>query len=121
MCRVPFIQRRLREKFGFDRVEAPEHAEWLIADGAAWIAHDELPLELAKPFELYHTDNTYVPILHEKHRLSIENTQESPVSLQSIASILEMASQSYNSRAPLGQAGHQLPTQGRFIQRKHSE
>ncbi len=82
MCRVPFIQRRLQEKFGFDRVEAPEHAEWLIADGAAWIAHDGLPLELAKPFELYHADNTYVPILHDKRRLPIENVQESPVSLQ---------------------------------------
>ena len=82
MCRIPFIQHRLREKFGFDRVEAPEHAEWLIADGAAWIAHDGLPLELAKPFELYHADNTYVPILYEKRKLPIENRQEPPVSLQ---------------------------------------
>jgi molecular chaperone DnaK len=82
MCRVPFIQRRLQEKFGFDRVEAPEHAEWLIADGAAWIAQDGLPLELAKPFELYHADNTYVPIMYEKRRLPIENVQEPPVSLQ---------------------------------------
>jgi hypothetical protein len=82
MCRIPFVQQRLREKFGFDRVEAPEHAEWLIADGAAWIAHDGLPLELAKPFELYHADNTYVPILYEKRKLPVENTQEPPVSLQ---------------------------------------
>ena len=82
MCRIPFVQQRLRERFGFDRVEAPEHAEWLIADGAAWIAHDGLPLELAKPFELYHADNTYVPILYEKRKLPVENTQEPPVSLQ---------------------------------------
>ncbi|HXR35368.1 MAG TPA: Hsp70 family protein, partial [Candidatus Binataceae bacterium] len=82
MCQIPFIRDRLREIFSFDRVKAADHPERLIAEGAAWIAHNDLALELAKPVELYHADNTYVPVLPADFRLPIENKQSRPVSLQ---------------------------------------
>lgn len=52
MSAMPAIKGRLQERFGPDRVRVPKRSSTLIAQGAAWIAHDERRLELAKNLEL---------------------------------------------------------------------
>ncbi len=52
MGEMPAIRARLARIFDVSRIEAPAHGDRLIAEGAAWIAHDDLRLSLAKPFEL---------------------------------------------------------------------
>jgi molecular chaperone DnaK (HSP70) len=73
MVNMPAIRNRLDERFG--RVRAPVilNGDRIIAEGAAWIAHDTIRVRLAKPFELRHADNTYVTILPENTVLPIEN------------------------------------------------
>ena len=63
MAAMPAVQRRLVERFDLGRVPDIEHADHVIAEGAAWIAHDEAELQLAKPLELLHADNTFIQIL----------------------------------------------------------
>ncbi|OQQ26368.1 hypothetical protein A4U94_21530 [Prescottella equi] len=52
MSRMPVITARLREFFGANRVEVSKNSGTLIAQGAAWIAHDRQQLELAKDVEV---------------------------------------------------------------------
>ena len=52
MSRMPLIQHAVERRFGIERVPAVADSDRLIAHGAAWIAHDERRLQLAKPFEL---------------------------------------------------------------------
>src|SRR5205823_2082583 len=60
----------LIERFGGPgRVPLIENADRIIAEGAAWIASDGPPLTLAKPFELLHADNAYVPLLEADSQL----------------------------------------------------
>lgn len=63
MVRMPGIQEGLREIFGVSRLHLVGNAATVIAEGAAWIAHDDLHLRLAKPIELLHADDTYVEIV----------------------------------------------------------
>lgn len=63
MARMPAIRSRLRERFGIQRVQEISNGDRVIAEGAAWIAHDKLTVQLAKPFELVHADNSHVPVL----------------------------------------------------------
>lgn len=60
MVRMPSIQAGLREIFGVSRLHLVGDAATVIAEGAAWVAHDHLHLRLAKPIELLHADDTYV-------------------------------------------------------------
>lgn len=63
MAAMPAIRGRLVERFGHIRVEVPEHSATLISQGAAWIAHDQQELVLAKPVELELARGDYLPLL----------------------------------------------------------
>lgn len=52
MASMPLIRSRLNEIFGPQRVVVPKNSGTLVAEGAAWIAHDGTRLNLAKPIEL---------------------------------------------------------------------
>jgi actin-like ATPase involved in cell morphogenesis len=60
---MPAIQQRLIQYFDSARVRTVKNAATVIAEGAAWIAHDGLRVQLAKPIEVLHADNVYFPIL----------------------------------------------------------
>lgn len=63
MVRMPYIRDRLIERFGPARVPLIDKGDRIIAEGAAWIAHDGVRLRLAKPFELLHADDSYVTVI----------------------------------------------------------
>jgi molecular chaperone DnaK (HSP70) len=63
MVSMPAIQEGLREIFGINRLRLVENAATVISEGAAWIAHDGVELQLAKPIELLHADNSYIEII----------------------------------------------------------
>ncbi|TWA85146.1 molecular chaperone DnaK (HSP70) [Azospirillum brasilense] len=73
VVQMPAIRNRLTEKFGLARVPTIGNGDRVIAEGAAWIAHDGLRLCLAKPFEVLHADDTYVPVIPEGTFLPLEN------------------------------------------------
>ena len=60
---MPAVKRRLHEWFGPERVEVPDSAATLIAEGAAWIAMDNTGLSLAKNIELQLARSSYLPIV----------------------------------------------------------
>jgi hypothetical protein len=66
----------LVERFG-GRVPKLPHADRIIAEGAAWIAHDGLRLTLAKPIEVLVADGsgrgTYLPIAPAGIKMPVEN------------------------------------------------
>jgi molecular chaperone DnaK (HSP70) len=57
MSRMPLIGHSLQRRFGLERVPAVPAADRLISRGAAWIAHDQRRLQLAKAFELTLADD----------------------------------------------------------------
>jgi len=63
MANMPAIKSRLHEMFGPGRVHVAEGSMTLISEGAAWIAHDDASLYLAKNVELLLARNSYVPLL----------------------------------------------------------
>lgn len=63
MVGMPAIQAGLRELFGMNRLRLLPNSASLISEGAAWIAHDKIDLELAKPIELLHAGDSYVPLI----------------------------------------------------------
>ena len=63
MVSMPAIKEGLREIFGMSRIRSVENAATLISEGAAWIAYDDVRLELAKSIELLHANNTYVEVM----------------------------------------------------------
>jgi hypothetical protein len=63
MANMPAIQSRLHEWFGAQRVEVSQRSATLIAEGAAWIAHDSARLHLAKHVELLLARTSYMPRL----------------------------------------------------------
>ncbi len=60
---MPAVKRRLHEWFGPERVQIPDGTATLIAEGAAWIAVDEVGLQLAKNVELLLARNSYLPLV----------------------------------------------------------
>lgn len=52
MANMPAIKTRLHEWFGPQRVHVSERSATLVAEGAAWVAHDQAKLHLAKNIEL---------------------------------------------------------------------
>ena len=52
MVNMPKIKARLHELFEPSRVQLPQAGNTVIANGAAWVAHDEIPMQLAKNIEL---------------------------------------------------------------------
>lgn len=72
MVNIPAVRNGLVQRFG-GRVPHLNNGDRIIAEGAAWIAHDRLRLSLAKPIELLQPDGTYVEIVEEDHALPLEN------------------------------------------------
>lgn len=75
MVQMPVIRRRLRERFGPIRVPDVEEGQQLIAKGAAWIAHDDQRLRLAKPFELLLANDAPVSLVDDSSDLPIRDTE----------------------------------------------
>lgn len=63
MANMPAIKARLHEWFGPERVYVSDRSGTLIAEGAAWIAHDKAQLHLAKKVELLLARNSFLPII----------------------------------------------------------
>jgi hypothetical protein len=57
MANMPAIHQGLSERF-IGRLPRVPHSDRIIAEGAAWIAHDNLPIKLAKPIELLVADTS---------------------------------------------------------------
>jgi actin-like ATPase involved in cell morphogenesis len=72
MVNMPAIRDGLSERFGA-RAPRISNGDRIISEGAAWIAHDELRLGLAKPIELLQSDNSYAPIVPIPFLLPVEN------------------------------------------------
>ena len=83
MIGMPAIQSGLREIFGMNRLRLLSNAPTLIAEGAAWLAHDDVRLWLAKPLELLHANDSYVSILPAHTDLPVGGTsfQTNPLSM----------------------------------------
>lgn len=77
MVNMPAIRNGLTERF-VGRVPKLENGDRIIAEGAAWIAHDGIPLTLSKPIEiLIATTNeggTYYPLVSEGWELPKNKT-----------------------------------------------
>jgi hypothetical protein len=69
MIEVPAIRDGLREIFGMSRLRLIDNASTVISEGAAWIAHDEIGLQLAKPIEILHADNSFVNLISTRTKL----------------------------------------------------
>jgi actin-like ATPase involved in cell morphogenesis len=80
MVRMPYIRERLIEKFDLLRVPHIENGDTIISEGAAWIAHDEVRLTLAKPFELLLGNDNYSTLIPERTELPNENPITLPFS-----------------------------------------
>lgn len=63
MVNMPLVKNRLDELFGPGRVHVSPRSASAIAEGAAWVAHDEARLHLAKNVELTLARNSYMPLL----------------------------------------------------------
>jgi len=63
MVNMPLIKNRLDELFGPMRVHVSERSSSAIAEGAAWVAHDETRLHLAKNVELVLARNSHISLL----------------------------------------------------------
>lgn len=72
MVNMPAVRARLHELFGPQRVHISERSASLISEGAAWIAHDNARLHLAKNVELALARNSYVAILPAGLEMPIE-------------------------------------------------
>ncbi|MGY2492134.1 Hsp70 family protein [Cupriavidus sp. CP313] len=64
MVNMPVVKSRLHELFGPQRVHVAERSGSLISEGAAWVAHDEARLHLAKKLELVLARNSYMQLLN---------------------------------------------------------
>lgn len=63
MSNMPIIKQKLYELFGAERVHIPGGTATLIAEGAAWIANDEIGLSLAKNVEVVFARNSFFPLV----------------------------------------------------------
>lgn len=81
MVNVPAVRKGLLQRF-VGRVPQLDNGDRIIAEGAAWIAHDGLRLRLAKPIELLQPDGTYLEIVAEDHVLPVENQNQAVTAQQ---------------------------------------
>lgn len=82
MVNMPLIQSRLLEYLGPQRLQLSKSGATAIAEGAAWIAHDEQLLSLAKNIELRVAVNTYMPVIYAGTRMPREGQVSEPVSFE---------------------------------------
>ncbi|WP_278266154.1 Hsp70 family protein [Nocardia sp. AG03] len=82
MSRMPAISSRLREFFGAHRVEVSQNSATLIAQGAAWIAHDRQQLELAKDIEVRLARGSYYRLVAAGTRVPFDGGELSRSSLE---------------------------------------
>lgn len=76
MAAMPTIRGRLYEMFGPQRVEIPSDSATLIAQGAAWIAHDASRLQLAKPVELRLARGSYLSLIKAGTEMPAEREEK---------------------------------------------
>lgn len=72
MVNMPMVKNRLDELFGPGRVNISKRSASSIAEGAAWVAHDEARLHLAKNVELALARNSYMPLLEAGVEMPLE-------------------------------------------------
>jgi molecular chaperone DnaK (HSP70) len=72
MINMPAISQKLTELFGLTRLEISEKGDRIISEGAAWIAHDDVDLVLAKSVEVLEARNSYLPIFKRGTKLPQE-------------------------------------------------
>lgn len=72
MVNMPMVKNRLDELFGPGRVHISKRSASAIAEGAAWVAHDEARLHLAKNVELALARNSYMPLLEAGVEMPLE-------------------------------------------------
>lgn len=72
MANMPAIKARLHEWFGAQQVHVSKRAGTLIAEGAAWVAHDRAKLHLAKNVELLLARNSYLPLIKAQAEMPTE-------------------------------------------------
>jgi actin-like ATPase involved in cell morphogenesis len=82
MVAMPLIKNRLMRIFGPARCEFSDRSDALIADGAAWIAAEDIPLKLAKNIEFRHADQTWAPIVKSGWLLPRGRQSTDPVSVR---------------------------------------
>lgn len=80
MVQMPAIRAGLVERFGA-RADWLSNGDRIISEGAAWIAHDNLRLELAKPIELLQPDGSYAQIVQLPYELPIENEKKPAIQM----------------------------------------
>jgi len=73
MVNMPLIQAKLYEIFGAERVEISTKGNTIISEGAAWIAHDQARLILAKNIEVLVARSSYFPVVHAGSLMPREN------------------------------------------------
>jgi molecular chaperone DnaK len=81
MVNIPAVRNGLVQRFG-GRVPLLTNGDRVIAEGAAWVAHDRLRLSLAKPIELLQPDGSYLEIVAEEHVLPVENQNQAVAATQ---------------------------------------
>ena len=77
MSNMPTVKRRLHEWFGPERVRIPDGTATLIAEGAAWIANDQVELNLAKSVELVLARNSYLSLVKAGTKMPKEREVQS--------------------------------------------
>jgi molecular chaperone DnaK len=71
MVQMPLIRDGLLQRFGA-RLKTITNGDRIIAEGAAWLAHDGAQLKLAKPIELLQPDQSYATLVSEEFTLPVE-------------------------------------------------
>ncbi len=72
MVNMPVIKQKLTELFGLSRLVISEKGDRIISEGAAWIAHDDADLVLAKSVEVLEARNSYLPVFKRGRKLPQE-------------------------------------------------
>jgi len=72
---MPAIREGLVGIFGPGRCRFSENAATVISEGCAWIAHDRVPLTLAKSISLLHAGDVFVPTIQGGTKLPVAGEQ----------------------------------------------
>ncbi len=75
MSNMPAVRERLRALFGPERVRLSDSSATLVSEGAAWVAHDQARLKLAKNVELLLARNSYLPLIKAGTKLPTEGEE----------------------------------------------